>query len=398
MDRRTFVRAAGTAAALGALPRTAAGAPSRALSGYEPWLEVSAETLRANAREVGRLAGRRPVLAVVKNNAYGLGIARVGPALSAAPEVWGFGVVKPAEAHALLDARVTKPILLMGLASDDDAVDLARRGVRLAPFSNDAPRALTGIRQRAGVGTLPVHLYLDTGMGRLGLPYHRARGWMEEVAGAAGITVEGIFTALTEDDGFDAEQLTRFTALLEETRPGGVRPAYTHAASSHALFFRQDPGLTMVRPGLALFGAYPAGARERGLADLEPAFRLKAKVVRVERLRPGDSVSYGRNYVAERPVWVATLPVGHADGYPRKAVEGAEVLIGGRTYPVIGAVSASHAIVEIGDWPTVAVGDDAVLVGPDHPAVHPNTLAERAGISVYDVLMHLSAGLPGVMV
>jgi alanine racemase len=114
----------------------------------------------------------------------------------------------------------------------------------------------------------------------------------------------------------------------------------------------------------------------------------------VERLAPGEGVSYGRNYVAERPVWIATLPVGHADGYPRRAVEGCEVLIGTRRYPVIGAVSASHTIVEVGDERTVDVGDVATLIGPDDPAILPNTIAERAGISVYDVLMHLSARLP----
>jgi alanine racemase len=114
----------------------------------------------------------------------------------------------------------------------------------------------------------------------------------------------------------------------------------------------------------------------------------------VERLEAGDAVSYGREYVADRPTWIATLPVGHADGYPRRAVDGCEVLLGGRTYPVIGAVSASHTILEVGDDPAVGVGDEAILVGPDHPAVHPNEIADRAGISVYDVLMHLGARLP----
>jgi alanine racemase len=117
---------------------------------------------------------------------------------------------------------------------------------------------------------------------------------------------------------------------------------------------------------------------------------LKAKVVRVERIEPGDGVSYGRNYVATRPTWIATLPVGHADGFSRRAIEGGHVWIGGRSYPIIGAVSASHTIVEIGDDARVALGDEATLVGPDDPAIHPNTLAENAGISVYDVLMHLT--------
>jgi alanine racemase len=109
-------------------------------------------------------------------------------------------------------------------------------------------------------------------------------------------------------------------------------------------------------------------------------------------------VSYGRSYVAERPTWIATLPAGHADGYPRGAVDGARIAIGERTYPVIGAVSASHVIVEVGDERSVAVGDVATLVGRGHRDVHPNEVARASGSSVYDRFMHLSPSLPRLYV
>jgi alanine racemase len=127
-------------------------------------------------------------------------------------------------------------------------------------------------------------------------------------------------------------------------------------------------------------------------------------VVRVEQIRPGDSVSYNRSYMADQATWVATIPLGHSDGYPRQAVEGAQVLINGALYPPVGAVSASHTVVELGpvshhgDDPPVKIGDVATLVGPDHPEIHPNALATRTGRSVYDVLMHLSARMPRVVV
>jgi alanine racemase len=109
-------------------------------------------------------------------------------------------------------------------------------------------------------------------------------------------------------------------------------------------------------------------------------------------------VSYGRNYVAERPVWIATIPAGHVDGVPRQAVDGARVLIGEGTYPVIGAVSASHSIVELGPDTNVRIGDVATLLGPDHPDVEPDRVAAATGASVYDLLMHLSPTLPRVVV
>jgi alanine racemase len=150
----------------------------------------------------------------------------------------------------------------------------------------------------------------------------------------------------------------------------------------------------MVRPGLALYGAYPAGTADLGLVQLTPAFRFKARVVDVQQLRAGDSASYDRAYTASKPTWIAILPAGHGDGYPRAAVKGCQVLIRDRLYPVIAAVSASHTIVEVGDQQAVEVGDEATLVGPDRPEITPNGVAQRAGVSVYDILMHLSSLLP----
>ncbi|MDH3440206.1 MAG: alanine racemase, partial [Gammaproteobacteria bacterium] len=160
-----------------------------------------------------------------------------------------------------------------------------------------------------------------------------------------------------------------------------------------------DAHLDQVRPGIALFGAYPSDHEsESKIAPLMPAFNLRARVVRVERLRPGDSVSYGRNYVADKPTWTATIPTGHTDGYPRLAVNGARILVNDETYPVIGAVSASHTIIEVGTEKKVEIGDVATLVGSGHADIHPNTIAATTGTSVYDRLMHLSPVLPKIVV
>jgi alanine racemase len=394
LSRRRFLSATGAGfAGVAAANQARALPPAQVRATHDPWLEVSADALRHNVREIARLAEGRPVLAVVKNNAYGLGLGVVGPILDGAPEVSGLAVVKAGEALTLRAAGVRKPILVMGAVSDDEAEELVRSDVRLAPFDDNADARLDAIARRAG-RAVHVHLDIDTGMNRVGMPVERALQWSAKLVANPRITVDGAYTTFTEDDAFDAEQLARFTRFAEAARGQGIALGTVHAASSHALFFRRAALLELVRPGLALYGAYPAGARPLSLAQLRPAFRLRARVVRVEQLEAGEGVSYGRNYIAERPVWIATLPVGHADGYPRRAVEGCEVLIGERTYPVIGAVSASHTIIEVGDEARVAVGDVATLVGWEHPAVHPNTVSERAEISVYDVLMHLSARLP----
>jgi len=150
---------------------------------------------------------------------------------------------------------------------------------------------------------------------------------------------------------------------------------------------------------LALYGGYPSDYdKEKEIAKLKVGFNLKARVARVEQIRTGDSVSYGRSYVAKKPTWIATLPIGHADGYIRMATKGAKVLVNGKVYPVIGFVSASHTIIELGEEASVTVGDVATLYGEGHDAINPNKISAITGVSIYDVFMHLSAKIPKTVI
>jgi len=364
---------------------------------FDPWIEVDPEALAFNVGVISRLVGGRPIFAVIKNNGYGLGLTTVGKILEGFPEVVGLAVVKTEAALALREAGIRKPVLLMALFGDEDGPELVAREVHLCLTTDDAAdrvaRATRGTGKKART-----HIYLDTGMSRMGIPYHRALPWMEGLK-AAGIRPESTFMGFTEEPDYDRVQLRRFLEVTEAARATGFDPGALHAASSAAVFNFPDAHLDMVRPGISLFGAYSSNeGREAEIAELRPVGRLKARVVRVERLRPGDSVSYGREYVAEKPTWVATLPLGHSDGYPREAVTGARVLINGRLYPAIGAVSASHTIVEVGETEEVRIGDVATLQGPDHPEIRPNAIATRTGTSVYDLLMHLNGAVPKIVV
>lgn len=398
VSRRAFV--AGAAAAAVARPlRAAHAAPFPRQVGadrFDPWIEVDPDALAFNVRVIHRLAGGRPVLAVVKNNAYGLGLELVAAVLEPMPEIDGFAVVKAEAAIALRAAGVTKPVLLMGLFGDEEGAELVRRNVHLALTTDDAADRIERAARTAG-RPARTHAYLDTGMSRMGIPYHRALPWLEGLA-ERGVRIDGTFMAFTEEADFDREQLRRFLEVASSAREAGVELGRLHAASSNGVYHLPEAHLDLVRPGIALFGAYPSEPDvERAKAELRPALRLRARVVRVERLRPGDSVSYGRTWVAERPTWIATLPAGHTDGVPREAVKGQKALVGGRLHPFIGAVSASHSIVEVGEEPTVRVGDVATLVGPDVPEIEPNGIAAATGRSVYDVLMHLNPSLPRVL-
>ena len=348
--RRTFLQTAALGAvgtALTSKPATAAafstqrGRPPQQLGDrFDPWIEVEASALAHNVAEVRRLTQNRPILAVIKNNAYGLDLTTAAALLEPMPEVVGFAVVKAEAAIALKEAGVGKPVYLMALFSESLAPELAHLGIRPCIYSADALRLIEPMAQAAG-GPIKAQIYLDTGMSRMGIPYHKALPWIESVVASGMVQIGGVFTGLTEDPEYDKEQLSRFMEVVRQAADAGFALGTRHAASSSAVFEFPEAHLDMVRPGMALYGGYPNDpALQRETASLRITVRLKARVVRVERLRTGDSVSYGRNYVAHEPTWVATLPVGHTDGYPRKAVEGGRVLIGSRTYPVVGAVSA----------------------------------------------------------
>jgi alanine racemase len=189
-----------------------------------------------------------------------------------------------------------------------------------------------------------------------------------------------------------------FEALGRELQEAGVKLGRRHAASSFALFEHPDAFLDMVRPGMALYGIYSeARFRQMGVMNLQPAVSLKARVVYVKMLEAGDSAGYERAYRAERPVWVATLPVGHADGLPRSAAKGGRVRIGATTYPIVASVSASHSIIEVGSEPRVNIGDVATIFD-DQDGSRPEDLAASCDSSVYDLTMHLHAELPRVVV
>jgi len=397
VTRRSLLKSAPAFAGLATVTSSSATTASeRSHSSFDPWVEVHNANLQHNVSEVRRRVSGRPILAVIKNNGYGLGIVNAANAFADQPGIAGLAVVKFQEAMTLRDAGVRAPILLMGPTSDTELAEAVAREVEPMVYTNIGPALdrIASDQQRK----VPVHVCLDTGLGRIGVPYHQATPLVRDLAGRASVQIKSVMMTFTEDPEFDRVQLRRFTTFCSELREKGAKLGPLHAASSFALFEFADSFLDMVRPGMALFGVYPdAKFRGTGVLHLRPGLSLRARVIYVKRLRAGEGAGYNRKYVAERDVWVATLPVGHADGYPRDAVNGARVRIGGNLYPVIGTVSASHCIVEIGEKPTVKEGDVATFFDWQEGS-RPEDISRDCGSSVYDLTMHLNSSLPRRMV
>jgi alanine racemase len=367
--------------------------PGGSDDGFDPWVEIIAPAFRHNAAEVSRLAGGRPILAVIKNNAYGLGDQVVGPIVDRCPQVAGLACVRPGEALAMRAMGVRKPILTMSELGIEESAELVRKDVTLSCWLDDAGERLARIA-KAAKRRVPVHPYLDTGMNREGMPIARALRWLETLASQPDVRIEGIYQMFVHDVDFDRVQLQRFTAFLERAAAAGVRPRLRHAAATFELHRVPESHLDAVRVGNALFGS-PAGPDVTHAFDPKPVFRLKARVVRVERVEAGESAGFNRGFRPAAATSVALLPVGHTDGYASAAAGVCEVLIGNRTYPVVpGGVNSAHTIVDVGADTAVRVGDVATLIGPDHPSILPAEVGARTKTGTLQVMTRLSALLP----
>jgi alanine racemase len=396
-SRRTFLEAGL------ALPAVLHGAPefdarrsrvpvSSQDSSFDPWVEIHRENLRHNVAEISRRVSARPILAVIKNNGYGMGVVNIAQLLEPQPEIFGFAVVKLHEAFSLRDAGIRKPILLLGPFDEQNLADAVAREILPMVYTGLGP-ALDKIAAR-GQKPVSLHICVDTGIGRVGVPYHQAAPLVRDLAGRNSVHIEGTMMTFTEDPDFDNEQLRRFNETCLGLEKEGIALGKKHAASSFPLFQHPDAFFDMVRPGMAIYGIYSEDEfRHMGIMDLRPAISLKARVIYAKKLRKGDSAGYNRAYLAKDDVWVATIPVGHADGWPRVAAKGAKIRINGDLYPVIATVSASHCIVEIGAEEKVKIGDVAILFDAQSGS-RPEDVSEACGASVYDLTMHLNPMLP----
>ncbi|HSL12490.1 MAG TPA: alanine racemase [Actinomycetota bacterium] len=350
------------------------------------WVEVDLAAIRHN---VGVLTpARAELMAVVKANAYGHGDVAVARAALDAGATW-LGVARLEEGLALREAGLDAPILVLSeCPPGSEAVALAHR---LTPtLASDE-----GLARLAAVarGAVAVHVKVDTGMHRIGIwPPAEAPAFLGRVA-AAGLEVEGLwshFARSEEDEGTTRRQLEGFVEVVDAARRAGIEPRLLHVANSGAVLRHPETHLDLVRPGIAMYGIAPApgvGA-DRGL---RPALTWRSTVTAVRRLAAGERVSYGHRYVVERDGWVATVPVGYADGFPRAASPRAEVCVAGRRCRVAGNVTMDQLMVDCGDVePTV--GDDVELLGGGAPDAW--ELAAAADTIAYEIVTRIGSRVP----
>jgi alanine racemase len=362
-------------------------------------VEVDLAAIIGNARTVRAVTGT-DVVAVVKADGYGHGAVAVARALTAARAVAGFGVSLVEEGVALRDAGVMAPVLVMGPSQHGGEDDMVMAGLTPVIASAEELAALASVARRRG-RTIDAHLKVDTGMGRLGVAEAEAPGIAAE-AGRAGIAVVGLMThfacADTDDpddrDSMTRAQLRRFDAVDRAVTAAGAPLRVRHAANSSGALLFPEARLDLVRTGIAIYGhgRWPAAAAHQPQA----AMRLVTEVAQLRTIAAGASVGYGATWRAERTSRVAVLPLGYADGLPRRASGRAQAAIRGHRVPLVGVISMDIAIADVTDVPEIAVGDAAVLLGraSGGASISVAEYGGWAGLSEYEVTCGMSKRVP----
>ncbi|HBZ57227.1 MAG TPA: alanine racemase [Syntrophobacteraceae bacterium] len=329
------------------------------------WVEIDLAALRHNylqARQ--RLAGSTQVLAVVKSDAYGHGMVPVARELVAAG-VEFLGVSKFWEAVTLRDHGIDLPILVLLGVEPPDMEDAIRLGLHPVVYRLDQARLLSrqACRMQRPVG---VHIKVDTGMGRLGVPWDQVPAFLEAFLGLPGIELQGVLShfavADDVDKSFSEWQLGRFRQVLALLEERGRTVRYAHIANSAGLLDLTGSHLQLVRPGLMLYGS-PPSAILHGPIKLRPVMSFKSRVIQIKQVQPGDTIGYGRTHVVAKPSRIATIPVGYDDGYNRLLSNRGQVLIGGQRAPVVGRVSMNMITVDVSHIPDAREDDEVVLLG-----------------------------------
>lgn len=346
-----------------------------------PLAQISLDALRHNLGRVrSHIAPTTQVLAAVKANGYGHGAVAVAKQLQAEGVSW-LGVATAAEALELRSGGVDANILVFSPVYErlDELVahDVA---LTLSDISNlEVLEPYEGAR---------VHLKVDTGMGRLGLPWQDAVDLARAVDASKSVTLEGVWTHFAcsddEDRGSTRCQLEAFHLFLAKLEQDRIHPGIVHAANSAAVFAYSEAQFDMVRPGIALYG-YHSSTFIAGLEPgLKPVMTLTAPVTFVKRVRAGTPVSYSAMWAAPEDTSVATVRIGYADGYPRLLTNKAEVVVQGQLRPVAGRVCMDQLMVDVGDL-DVKVGERLTLFGPG--PLTAEVLAARIGTISYELLV-----------
>jgi len=342
------------------------------------------------------LAPECEIMAVVKANAYGHGASEVSRTLLQ-QGIARLAVVSIDEGIALRQAGIAAPVVVLGPLFPEQIEDLFTH--HLTPVVSDAA-LIPALARRAATlqNPYPVHLKIETGMGRLGLAADELLDLFASRRMPSCLQLEGLMTHFADADGEASDQtqhqLTIFTRVVTTLATQGIRAPLIHAANSGAAVRFPEAQFSLVRPGIMLYG-YHTLPRSMQTPDLKPVLTLKTCVAQLRTIPLGATVSYNATFVATRATRVAILPIGYADGYNRRLSNRGEVLVHGRRAKIIGLVCMDMVMADVTDIPGVAVGDEVVVIGRQgQDEITATDLATWTGTIPYEILCSIGPRVP----
>ena len=360
------------------------------------WAEINLARLQRNLQAIRDFVAPARVMIVVKANAYGHGLGQVAKIL--APQSDTIGVAVLEEGIFLRELGVTAPIIVLGGIWGSQVPEYLKHDLTLTASSVERLEQIDVAAAQKGVKA-KVHLKIDTGMERIGVHYYSARTLQEAALKCKHVEVEGIFSHFANADSPDLSharlQLERFCEVLRFYEENSLPVPIRHMANSAAILQLKESHLDMVRPGILLYGVYPAPEVMRSVA-VQPALSWKSRVVYFKVVRAGHPVSYGSTWQSDHPVRIVTVPVGYGDGYFRSMSNKAEVIIRGNKYPQVGRVCMDQIMVNI-EADSAFNGDEVTLIGESgNQAITVQDLADWAGTIPYEILTNINTRVPRV--
>jgi len=360
---------------------------------------IHTDAIGHNYRELcALLSPTAQIMAVVKADAYGHGACEVSAELTAlgCPS---FAVALASEGVKLRDSGITAPIFVLGgLFSNDCDIIFSHN---LTPVIHNISSALLIQDKAEAVGIVKaVHLKIDTGMSRIGIRPSEAASFFKRLKGLKNICLEGLLSHFVEADvpesPFSALQLKDFQKTADLAQDLGFKVKYLHIANSAAIVRMKEAHLDLVRPGIMLYGSYPAVDMEKSIT-LKPVMEFKTEILQLKNLPAGSPVSYGRTFTTKRESLVAALPVGYGDGLPRSLSGKGDVLIRGQRAPIIGLICMDLTMCDVTDIKGVTTGDEVTIIGRDgDEEITAKELAELTGTISYEIFCNISKRVPRV--
>lgn len=365
---------------------------------------VSLDAVARNFSEMRKnIAQDTKMIAVIKADGYGHGAVQIAHLVEEYDYLWGFATAVPEEAIELRRAGIKKPILILGLIFEEYYPEMVEYDIRPAVCEYETARGLSEEALRQGK-TIHIHLALDTGMTRIGFAdVPESVEEIKKIAQLPNLEIEGMFTHFARADEYDKApavvQLERYLKFADMLEDAGIRIPVRHCSNSAGIIRMPEANLNVVRAGITIYGIYPSNQVERDIVKLTPVMELKSHVTYVKEIQPGTAISYGGTFVAERPMKVATIPVGYADGYPRGLSGRGWVLIHGKKAPVLGRICMDQFMVDVTDIENVKHGDEVTLLGRDGDEfISIEEFGDLSGRFSYEFACEISRRVPRVYI